>query len=152
MAHEHADSPNPADPATTEGDGGQSRGVIPGGDHSDAHSGGGVQHGHGPHVVPKRLLIAVFAALVVLTFITVGVTYFDFGRTVNVWVALGIAVAKATLVALFFMHLRWDSPFNGLVCMTAFFFVALFIGITVLDTKETYVNFTQPPVTAARPQ
>src|SRR4051812_39772626 len=104
------------------------------------------------HVVPPWMLLAVFGALLVLTIITVGVTAFDFGRTINVWVALGIAVAKATLVALYFMHLRWDSPFNGLVCAAAMFFVALFIGITVLDTKETYVNFTQPPVTSARPE
>lgn len=103
------------------------------------------------HIVPPWLLIAVFAALLVLTFITVGVTQFDFGRTVNVWLALGIAVAKATLVALFFMHLRWDSPFNGLVCVVAMFFVALFIGITMLDSKETYVNFQQPAPGAVRP-
>ena len=103
------------------------------------------------HVVPPWLLLAVFGALLVLTIITVGVTAFDFGRTVNVWMALGIAVAKATLVALFFMHLRWDSPFNGLVCIAAMFFVALFIGITVLDTKEYNVNFQPPPVSAARP-
>jgi hypothetical protein len=50
------------------------------------------------------------------------------------------------------MHLRWDSPFNGLAFVSALFFVALFIGITVLDTKESLVNFTQPAVTAARPQ
>ena len=77
-------------------------------------------------------------------------TWFDFGRTVNVWLALGIAVIKAALVAMFFMHLKWDSPFNGLVCIAAIFFVALFIGIAVLDTRETYVNFSQPAVSAAR--
>src|SRR3954466_14079551 len=117
--------------------------------HRDHAHAGGEMH---VHVVPPWLLLSVFGALLVLTFMTVAITHFDFGRTINVWVALGIAVAKAALVALFFMHLRWDSPFNGLVCMAAFFFVALFIGITVLDTKETYVNFTQPPVTAARPE
>ena len=114
-------------------------------DHVDTHA------AH-THVVPPWVLISVFVGLLFLTFITVAVTHFDFGRVVNVWVALAIAVAKASLVALFFMHLRWDSPFNGLVFVAALFFVALFIGITVLDTKETYVNFTQPAVTAARPQ
>jgi len=113
-------------------------------DHVDEHA------GH-VHVVPPWMLLAVFGALLVLTIITVGVTAFDFGRTVNVWMALGIAVTKATLVALYFMHLRWDSPFNGLVCIAAMFFVALFIGISVLDTKEYNVNFQPPPVTAARP-
>jgi cytochrome c oxidase subunit 4 len=113
-------------------------------DHVDTHAAN-------THVVPPWVLITVFVGLLFLTFITVAVTHFDFGRVVNVWVALAIAVAKGALVALFFMHLRWDSPFNGLVFCAALFFVALFIGITVLDTKETYVNFTQPPVTAARP-
>ena len=112
----------------------------------------GEDHAGHVHVVPPWLLLAVFAALLVLTFVTVAITHFDFGRTVNVWVALGIAVAKATLVALFFMHLKWDSPFNGLVCVAAMFFVALFIGITVLDTKEYNQNFNPPAVTAARPQ
>ncbi len=105
-----------------------------------------------PHVVPPWLLLSVFGGLFVLTILTVAITHFDFGRTVNVWVALGIAVAKATLVALFFMHLRWDSPFNSVVFIAAVFFVALFIGITLLDSKETTVNFEPPPVTAARPQ
>ena len=113
-------------------------------------------HAHDPtelhvHVVPPWLLLAVFAALMVFTIITVGVTYFDFGRTINVWLALTIAVIKAGLVALYFMHLRWDSPFNALVFVASLFFVALFIGITVLDSKETYVNFQQPAPGAARP-
>ena len=139
----HSDpQPTPAPDATTTA----AHTGSPTGAHGDD------AHPHGPHVVPVKLLLGVFAALIFLTFITVAVTHFDFGRVINVWVALGIAVAKASLVALFFMHLRWDSPFNGLVCVAALFFVALFIGITVLDTKETYVNFTQPPVTAARPQ
>lgn len=114
-------------------------------DHVDTHA----SH---THVVPVWLLATILGLLLVLTFITVAVTHFDFGRTVNVWVAILIAAAKGTLVVLFFMHLKWDSPFNGLVCVAALFFVALFIGITVLDTRETYVNYTPPPVTAARPQ
>ena len=119
--------------------------VEPGG---DGHVSGHEAH---VHVVPIWLLVAVFAVLLILTGLTVGVTLFDFGRTVNVWLALTIAVVKAGFVALFFMHLKWDSPFNGLVCVAAMFFVALFIGITLLDSKETAVNFQPPPVPAARP-
>lgn len=113
-------------------------------DHVDTHA------AH-THVVPIWLLVTILGLLLILTFITVAVTHFDFGRTVNVWVAILIAAAKGTLVVLFFMHLRWDSPFNGLCCVAALFFVALFIGITILDTHETYVNYTPPPVSAARP-
>jgi cytochrome c oxidase subunit 4 len=103
------------------------------------------------HVVPPWLLLGVFVVLLVLTFVTVAVTWVDFGRTANVWIALAIAAVKAALVALYFMHLRWDSPFNGLILAASLFFVALFIGITVLDTKEYNVNFMPPPPTAARP-
>jgi cytochrome c oxidase subunit IV len=118
--------------------------IDPTHDHVDEH----VAH---THVTPIWLLLAVFGVLLVLTVLTVAVTYVDFGRTINVWVALGIAVIKAGVVALYFMHLRWDSPFNGLVCVTAIMFVAIFIGITVLDTREYNQNFMPPPVTAARP-
>lgn len=113
----------------------------------DAHSHDG---GH-VHVVPPWLLLAVFGALLVLTFVTVAVTWVDFGRTANVWIALIIACAKAALVALYFMHLRWDSPFNGVILVASLFFVALFIGWVVLDTKEYNENFMPPPPTAARP-
>jgi cytochrome c oxidase subunit 4 len=127
---------------------------------SGAHADGGESHvrahaHHGGdyhvHVVPPWLLIAVFVALLILTGITVGVTVFDFGRTINVWIALAVAVAKATLVALFFMHLRWDSPFNGVILVTALFFVALFIGTVILDSKEYQINMLPPTSTSMAP-
>jgi cytochrome c oxidase subunit IV len=103
------------------------------------------------HVVPPWILLTVFAALLVLTFMTVAVTWVDFGRTANVWIALTIAAIKSALVALYFMHLRWDSPFNSVILIAALFFVALLIGIIVLDTSEYHVNFDVPPPTSARP-
>src|SRR4051794_30548662 len=84
------------------------------------------------HVVPPKILLATFAALLVLTVLTVGVTLVDLGP-LNIWIALGVAVAKAALVALYFMHLRWDAPFNGLILISALFFVAIMIGTTILD-------------------
>ena len=54
----------------------------------------------------------------VLTVATVGVTYVDMGRF-NLVVALGVAAVKASLVGLYFMHLRYDSPFNGFVLVVA---------------------------------
>lgn len=118
--------------------------IQPDHDHVDAHE------AH-VHAVAPWILLTVFAALLVLTFATVAVTWVDLGRTANVWVALVIAVLKAGLVALFFMHLFWESKFNFVVLVAALFFVALFIGITVLDTKEYHPNYQPPPVNAARP-
>ena len=103
------------------------------------------------HVVPPSILLGVFAVLLVLTFATVAVTWIDLGRTANVWIALTIAAVKAALVALYFMHLRWDSPFNSVILIGAMFFVALLIGIITLDSKEYQINFTTPPPTSARP-
>ena len=101
-------------------------------------------HGHYvAHVVPPRLLLAVYGALLVLTIVTVSVTRVNFGPA-NIWVALGIAVLKAALVALFFMHLRWDSPFNGVILICALLFVAIFIGIALLDSREYRPNLEAP--------
>jgi cytochrome c oxidase subunit 4 len=95
------------------------------------------------HVTPPMLLLSVYAVLVFLTVLTVAITLVELGDF-NVWAALAIAVLKAGLVVFYFMHLRWDSPFNGIVLMISLFFVALFIGISVLDSKEYQKNYIVP--------
>jgi len=87
------------------------------------------------HIVPLPFLFAVFGALLVLTVVTVAVTFVDLG-SMNLVVALGIATVKASLVALYFMHLRWDKPVNALAFITAIVFVMLFVGMVLLDTTE----------------
>ncbi|RMG45023.1 MAG: caa(3)-type oxidase subunit IV [Acidobacteria bacterium] len=92
---------------------------------------------HGPgHISSLRQLVAVFVALLGLTVVTVAAAQVDLGDA-NVWIALGIAALKGSLVVLFFMHLRYDSPFNAVVFVAALVFVALFIGIALLD-RESY--------------
>ncbi|HUO08620.1 MAG TPA: cytochrome C oxidase subunit IV family protein [Phycisphaerae bacterium] len=90
---------------------------------------------HVGHVVPFKILFAVFAALTLLTLITVGASYIDFGE-LNLIVALVIAVIKASLVVLFFMHLRWDRPFNAIVFVGCLIFVAIFLGFALIDTTQ----------------
>ena len=87
------------------------------------------------HIVPPQLLLGVFGALACLTVVTVAVTWVDLGA-MNLVVALAIAVVKATLVALYFMHLRWDRPLNAIVFVTAIVFVMIFVAIALLDTQE----------------
>ncbi len=99
------------------------------GDHGHDHD-----HGH-VHIMPPWLLITVFVALLFLTFITVAVTRVDLGP-LNIWVAMGVATAKATLVALYFMHLKYDNRFNLLVFLASFLFVGFFISIIMLDTRQ----------------
>lgn len=95
------------------------------------------------HPVPLSTLLGVFAALLVLTFLTVAVTRVDLGAG-NIWLALGIAAIKGALVALYFMHLRWDSPFNAIAVLAALFMVALLLGIVILDSKEYQPNLDPP--------
>ena len=87
------------------------------------------------HAVPLKTLLGVWALLVFLTWFTVSVTSIDLGSG-NIVVALMIAVVKSAFVALFFMHLKYDKPFNAVIFVSALLFVALFVGIALLDTKS----------------
>ena len=87
------------------------------------------------HVVPLPVLFAVLGTLLVMTFVTVAVSWLDFGRF-NLWIALGIAVFKASLVLLFFMHLKYDKPFNAIVIIVSMAVVMLFIAIALTDSTQ----------------
>jgi cytochrome c oxidase subunit 4 len=84
------------------------------------------------HVAKAQFYWGIFGALVVLTLVTVKVSYYDFG-SLNIVVALLIATMKASLVATFFMHLRHDSLFNTIAFLSAFLFLSLFILLTYDD-------------------
>ncbi len=92
-------------------------------------------HGVG-HIVPFSLLVKVFVALVILTVLTWAASLVDFGGDLNLIVALLIAVTKATLVVMIFMHLRWEKPFIAIVFIGCLIFVGLFISLTLLDTGQ----------------
>ena len=79
------------------------------------------------HLVPMSILVWTTVALL---FLNVDVGEF------NIVIAIGIAVLKATLVALFVMHLKWDRPFNQIVFVACMAFVILLIVLTVLDTSQ----------------
>ena len=85
------------------------------------------------------LLAAVFGGLLLLTGLTVAVAQVDLGN-LNLYLAMGIAVLKASLVVLFFMHLFWDRPFNSLVFIGCLLFVSLFIGLTLTDQRANSVS------------
>jgi cytochrome c oxidase subunit 4 len=92
-------------------------------------------HGSVGHVVPFKTLLSVFLALTLLTIITVAASTINFGEF-NLIVALAIAVIKASLVVLYFMHLRWDKPFNSIVFIGCLIFVSLFISLSLLDSHQ----------------
>lgn len=84
------------------------------------------------HVLPYSTYLSVFIALVVLTVITVAAAQMDFGN-MNLVVAMVIASIKAGIVALFFMHLKYENPITWLYCGFPIFLLALMIGLIFLD-------------------
>ncbi len=86
----------------------------------------------GGHIVPYRTFVLTWVVLLVLTAITVGASYFDFG-VLNVWIALGIASAKAGLVIFIFMHLKYERLYYRVYLFIALVILAIFIGLTFAD-------------------
>lgn len=101
----------------------------------------------GHHITSVKTLLTVGACLVTLTVITVIFGYLNFPPPYNVIAALGIAVVKASLVAMFFMNLYWDKRFNALVLIVSLIFFCALVGITMLDTM--FRNPVIPTFTAA---
>jgi cytochrome c oxidase subunit IV len=85
-----------------------------------------------PHVVPVRVYLTIFALLLVLTAVTTAVAYADLGR-LNVVIMLTIAMVKASLVALYFMHLRWSDRLSRLAVGAAIAWLLLMVGLTSAD-------------------
>lgn len=84
------------------------------------------------HVTSRKIYFLVFAALMVLTVVTWLVAQVDLGWANDV-VALTIAVVKALLVLLFFMHVRYSTRMTVLTAAAGFFWLAILIGITMVD-------------------
>jgi cytochrome c oxidase subunit 4 len=84
------------------------------------------------HVVARELYYKVFGALIVLTAVTVGAAYLDLGA-LNTPVALTIAVAKAVLVILFFMHVRYSPRLTQVVVCAGFFWLGILVVLTLSD-------------------
>ncbi len=84
------------------------------------------------HIAPKSLYFWIFFALIGLTVMTVLVTYVDLGQA-NLFVAMGIAVMKATLVVLFFMHVYWSERLVKVTVVTSLSFLAILFAFTLAD-------------------
>jgi cytochrome c oxidase subunit 4 len=77
------------------------------------------------HIASVRLLLIVWVALIFGTWLTVAASNVDLGPV---------------LVGLYYMHLRWDKPFNAFVFFSAFFLLFLFIGFAMMDTAQYQVD------------
>jgi cytochrome c oxidase subunit 4 len=94
------------------------------------------------HVSPLKIYFAVFAALMVLTTVTILVAYVDLGG-MNKVVALGIASFKATLVVLYFMHVKYASRMTKLIVVSGFFFLMILLTLTMADYGSR--DWVNPP-------
>lgn len=94
-----------------------------------------MSNAHAHHITPLKVYYAVATALLMFTAITVIVAQFDFGQW-NMVVAMAVAGVKATLVALFFMHLYYDNKMYMIVFVSSLLFLAIFIILTMYDTEN----------------
>ena len=84
------------------------------------------------HIVSYKVIVFIWLALLVLTGVTVGVSFVDLGA-LNIWVALGIASGKSSLVISYFMHMKYERPVFKLCLLVALCTLAVFIGLTFID-------------------
>ena len=92
-------------------------------------------HAHAQHSNSATIYVVVLGALLVLTGVTVGAAYVNFGSSsINLIIAVLIATLKATLVAMFFMHLRHDPPLNAIIFVSSLIFLGLFLTARSLES------------------
>ena len=85
------------------------------------------------HIVYPRVYIMIFLALMAGTGLTVMAAFRDFPGPLNAVVALTIAVVKATLVVLYFMHVRYSPRLIALIIAAALFWMAILFALTISD-------------------
>ena len=89
-------------------------------------------HDEQAHHVPYRTYVNIWATLVVLTGITVGAAYTDL-KHLAILTAVLIATVKSTLVALYFMHLRWEKRIFAYMVVAVLVTYGIFLGLTFAD-------------------
>jgi cytochrome c oxidase subunit 4 len=109
------------------------------------------EHAENPRVETLKYIATLFV-LLVLTGITVGASYINFGSG-NIVIALTIASIKAIIVALIFMHLMHDKPVNAVIAVAGFVFLGIFLLFDFLDvdsrTNPQPINLHAPPAVTA---
>ncbi len=110
--------------------------------HAHAH-----EHNDISHVASVKVLLGTFAALMVFTLLTVAAVKIDLGSSMNLVLALIIATIKATLVCMYFMHLKYDKALYTVALLAALLFAMLFASFVLMDVSEFQVDLlTNQPV------
>ena len=84
------------------------------------------------HIVPTRIYYTIFGILMLCTYLTVQIAFFDLGA-LNVVAALTIAVFKAALVVLFFMHVKYSTRLTWVVVAGSIFWLGILLALTMGD-------------------
>jgi cytochrome c oxidase subunit 4 len=86
---------------------------------------------HAP-ITPVSTYVNIFVALLVLTGATYVVATFDFG-VLNTPIALAVAILKASLVVIYFMGVRYNTPLTKVMVISGFFWLIIMFGLTLND-------------------
>jgi len=89
-------------------------------------------HAEEEHHVPYKVYFIVWGALLVLTAVTVGISYVDM-KNVTVLTAMLIAATKSMLVLLYFMHIRFEKPLFSVMILAAMLTYGTFVALTFVD-------------------
>lgn len=84
------------------------------------------------HVIPQKVYLLVFATLLCLTLITVDVAFYNFGW-LNLYIAMAIATTKATIIVLFFMHVKYSPRLIWIFAIAGLFWLIILFALTLGD-------------------
>jgi cytochrome c oxidase subunit 4 len=84
------------------------------------------------HILPVKLYVSIVSCLFILTTVTVLVAFVDLGA-LNTPLAMAIAILKGTLVVLFFMHVRYNTPLMWIFAAAGFFWFLILLALLMQD-------------------
>lgn len=99
---------------------------------SSVDAAGHSEHHDGPHIAPVRMYVAIVSLLFIMTAVTVCAAFVELG-ILGTPVALAIAIFKATMVVLFFMHVRYNTPLMWVFAGAGFFWLLIMFSLTMQD-------------------
>jgi len=91
-----------------------------------------MQNNNQPHIMKYKTQALILLCLILLTGVTVGVSFIDLGAF-NIWIALFIASVKGSLVLMFFMHLKYESKVLIFSFLGTIFFLFILISFIFWD-------------------
>jgi cytochrome c oxidase subunit IV len=91
------------------------------------------------HISSIQTNVAIFIALNVLLFATVGAAYLPLGNY-HFLIAMALATVKAVLIVMYFMHVKYSHRLTAIICAASFLWLGIMIALTLTDymTRETH--------------